>query len=165
MTIASLPLGLTGVDPSANFGLFGLWHNVNNAAGSRVDVITTTANAIVLSAMDSRNGWIVVSSAAGATAGWTLTLASTADIISVFAPLGRSQVAAGSLAATQTVPFTKLMGVKNLHAQTATLTAGDGSTTITGTATIAQNTTRLFIMTFPTATTILIESLGLLATV
>ncbi len=165
MTIASLPAGMTGVDFSANFGLFGFWHNVNSFAGSRVDITTTTANTIALSAADTRNGWYVVSAAAGATAGWTLVLASTASIIGVFAPLGRLQVAAGSSVTTQTVPFTKLMAVKNLHAQTATLTAGDASTTVTGTATIAQNTTRFFLMSFPTASTILVESLGLLATV
>ena len=162
MTLASM---LLTPDVSAGDGLFLLWHNANSFAGSRVDVAPSgNTNTVVLSAADSRNGWFVCATG-GTNAGWTLVLAATSDIIGVFKPFGRLQVAAGSLAATQTMPFTKLIAVKNLNAQTATLTAGDASTTITGTATIAANTTRMFLMSFPTATTILVESIGLLATV
>jgi len=160
MTLASQDLR---ADRGDRFSI--LAHAANGFAGSRVDVVPSgNTNTVVLSAADSRNGWFVCA-VGGTNAGWTLVLAATADIIAAFSPFGTRQVAAGSLAATQTMPFTKLMAVKNLNAQTATLTAGDASTTITGTATIAQNTTRFFLMTFPTATTCLIESLGLLATV
>jgi hypothetical protein len=57
-----------------------------------------------------------------------------------------------------------MLSIKNTNAGTTTLVAGTG-VTITGTATIAQNTARLFDVTFPTATTCTITSRGVTATV
>lgn len=54
--------------------------------------------------------------------------------------------------------------IENTNAGTTTLVAGSG-VTLTGTMTIAQNTTRVFTVTFPTATTCTIESRGLLTSV
>ena len=47
-------------------------------------------------------------------------------------------------------------------ANTATIAAGTG-VTLTGTMTIAQNVTRIFVVTFNTATTMTFQSMGVLA--
>jgi hypothetical protein len=53
--------------------------------------------------------------------------------------------------------------IRNTHATTLTLTAGDGTVTLTGTMTIAQNVTRTFNVVFPSATTCTIQSMGISA--
>jgi hypothetical protein len=88
--------------------------------------------------------------AAGASGGFTLTLPSTAAIITALGP---------------TIPtdgsFSKLVRIKNDSVgQTGTLTAGDASTTITGTATIATAVTRQYLLTVTGPTTVTYENLG-----
>lgn len=59
------------------------------------------------------------------------------------------------------VGMSHMLLIRNTHATTATVTADAGPTvTLTGTMTIAQNTSRLFHVTFPSATTCTITSLG-----
>ena len=48
-------------------------------------------------------------------------------------------------------------------ANTATITAGDGNVTLSGTMTIAQNVTRMFNVTVSTLTTVTIRSMGIFA--
>ena len=61
------------------------------------------------------------------------------------------------------VGLTYMLSIKNTNAGTTTLNPGT-NVTPTGTMTIAQNTARLFHVTFPTATTCTITSLGVTAT-
>jgi hypothetical protein len=64
------------------------------------------------------------------------------------------------------VGFTYTLFIRNSAggANTATITADGGATvTLTGTMTIAQNVTRMFTVTFPTATTCTIQSMGVFA--
>lgn len=62
------------------------------------------------------------------------------------------------------VGFTYLLLIRNTHATTATITADGGATvTLTGTMTIAQNVTRIFSVTFTSATAATIQSMGILA--
>lgn len=52
------------------------------------------------------------------------------------------------------------VGIMNTNAGTITLTAPDGNTTITGTATIATNTTRWYEVKFTSATTMTLQNIG-----
>jgi hypothetical protein len=62
------------------------------------------------------------------------------------------------------VGFTYQLMIRNTNAGTTTLTADGGATvTLAGTMTIAQNTTRHFTVTFPTAATCTIQSMGISA--
>lgn len=58
------------------------------------------------------------------------------------------------------IGFTYFLIWRNTSASANTLTAADGSVTLTGTVTAAQNVTRLFSVTFPSATTCTIASCG-----
>ena len=62
------------------------------------------------------------------------------------------------------IGFTYQLAIRNLNATGLTLTADGGATvTLSGTMSIAQNTTRLFSVTFPSATTCTITSMGVSA--
>lgn len=59
------------------------------------------------------------------------------------------------------IGLSTLVMIRNTHATTATITADGGATvTLTGTMTIAQNTTRIFTLTFDSATAATLQSLG-----
>jgi hypothetical protein len=58
------------------------------------------------------------------------------------------------------VGFAYTLLIRNLNATTLTLTAPDANTTLSGTMTIAQNTTRTFEVVFNSATTMTITSMG-----
>lgn len=59
---------------------------------------------------------------------------------------------------------TYMLAIRNGSGSANTLTLGDGAgVTLTGTMTIAQNVTRLFHVTFVSATTVTIQSMGILA--
>lgn len=146
--IRALPAGMTA-DSSAMFGLIALMANINAYAQREIVVITTTtANASVLTAAQSFRSPIRLDS--GANGAFTLTLAATAAII---AALGPTIPTDGTFSK-------KIVIVNNSVGQTGTLTAGDASTTITGTATIATATVREFLMTVTSATTLTYENLG-----
>jgi len=53
--------------------------------------------------------------------------------------------------------------IRNTNATGATITAADGSVTLTGTMTIAQNVTRMFNVVFTSATAVTITSMGIFA--
>lgn len=151
MTAFSTPRGLGNIDISAAGGLYGLMHGVNNVAGDRVD-ITTAGTDSTLTAAQLRSGWIVL--AAGASGGFTITLPATAAFLGLLNPQDTRQQGG-------TNAFSRIMAIKNLNVgQTGTVTIGDSSTTLTGTMTIATNTTRWFLLTRTAATTITIENLG-----
>lgn len=139
--------GMT-TDNSALFGLIAMQSNLNLYAVREMQVITTAGtNSNVTSAQAHRS---VIRLDAGASGGFTLTLPSTASILSAIGP---------------TIPtdgtFAKVIQIVNNNVgQTATLTAGDASTTVTGTATVATNTVREFLMTVLTASTISYENIG-----
>ncbi len=140
--IQPFPSGMT-VDKSANFGIFGMWSNLNAYAK-----ITTAGTNSTLTAAQAIANLLVM--AAGASGGFTITLPSTAAIITALGP---------------TIPtdstFTKFIWIKNdTIGQTGTLTAGDASTTITGVATIATATSRLYALTVTGAGTVTYENVG-----
>jgi hypothetical protein len=144
--IFPIPAGLQA-DSLGAWGLFGLMSNVNAAMPGK-NAVTTAGTNTTLTAAQAVGGIVVLG--AGATGGFTLTLPSTAAIISALGP---------------TVPtdgsYSELFYVKNDGVgQTATLTAGDASTTVTGNATVATNTMRMFALTVTGPTTVTYENLG-----
>ena len=148
MTIFAVPPGIVA-DASAAWGLFGFMSNAN--VGTGVARITTAGTSTTLTPAQSVVGAIIL--AAGASGGFTINFPSTAALL---------------LAMGETIPidgsFMYLLAIKNnAVGQTGTVTAGDASTTVTGTATIATNTTRLFAVIATSATTVTIENLGSLS--
>jgi len=132
-------------------GLYGFMQQTNNTVVGPESAITTAGTASTITVAQLMTGFIALD--AGASGGFTLTLPSTASIISGF---GQTVITDGT--------YAKLIYIKNDGVgQTGTLTAGDGSTTVAGTATIATNTTRLFVMTILTPTTIEFENIGSMA--
>lgn len=61
------------------------------------------------------------------------------------------------------IGYTYQLAIRNTNATGATITAADGSVTLTGTMTIAQNVTRLFSVTFTSVTAVTITSMGISA--
>lgn len=147
--IQPLPPGITG-DKSAMFGLFGLWSNLNNYAENIVGITTAGTNTTLTSTQLLIG---VTQLNTGASGGFTITLPSTANII---ATLGPTIPIDGTYAEPISI-------MNNNVGQTGTVTAGDASTTLNGTMTIATNTRRLFLLTVLSATTIKIDNLGSLA--
>lgn len=144
--LAVLPSGLTP-DKSALYGLFADEANFI-AQRDSVTNITTAGTNSTLTAAQALAGTLLM--AAGASGPFTITLPSTASLLNALGP---------------TIPtdgtFSKAISfTNNSIGQTGTLTAGDASTTITGTATIATATTRTFVMTVTSATTITFQNLG-----
>lgn len=134
-------------DRSAMLGLLAYMSNGNAASPMRT-AITTAGTDTTLTGAQVAQGAIILAS--GASAGFTITLPTTAAIISA---LGESI----SIDST----WSKVVVIKNDGVgQTGTLTAGDGSTTINGTATIATNTTRTFLLTVTGAGTVTFDNLG-----
>lgn len=131
--IMPLPSGMGGVDPMGGAGLLqAFMNNANAYASSMGSYATTTAPTV--SAADVVRGIIQLNT--GASGGYAVTLPTTAQILGA---LGASVPQDGS--------FTKIVTiVNNTSGQTATLTAGDTPTTIVGTATIANNVSRFYVM-------------------
>jgi hypothetical protein len=130
------------------YGLFGFMQNTNNAVLGSQSTITTAGTSGVVTVPQLMTG--VIGLAAGASGGFTTTLPSTASIIAGF----------GGTAPTDGT-YSKLILIKNIAVgQTSTLTAGDGNTTMIGTLTIATSTTRTFLLTILTPTTISVENYG-----
>lgn len=141
-----VPPGMVA-DKSAIYGLIALLSNINAYSQTRADV-TTAGTDSTLTAAQAIAGSLFL--AAGASGGFTITLPSTKSIIAAFGP---------------TIPtdgtFSKIITITNVAVgQTGTLTAGDGSTTITGTATIATNTSRRFVLTINSASTVTFQNTG-----
>jgi hypothetical protein len=137
-------------DNSAESGLFGLMANVNNYAENVVTQATSGTNVNITAAQLISGGLVLTT---GATGGFTITLPSTATIIAALGP---------------TIPldgtYCEPIAIQNLNiGQTGTVTAGDAGTTLSGTMTIATNTTRKFWMTVTSPTAITITNTGSLA--
>jgi hypothetical protein len=141
-----LPAGITA-DKSADFGLFGFMNNANVYAATPFDLATSGTN-LTLTAAQAIAGALRLTT--GASGGFTITLPSTVALLAALGP---------------TVPtdgtFCKIINILNDGiGQTGTLTAGDASTTITGTATIATNTRRQYRMTVTSASAITFQNFG-----
>jgi len=149
MSIVQIPPGITP-DNSANWGLHALQSNVNNYSETKQTVVTAGTNS-TLTAAQALCGALFLS--AGASGGFTITLPSTASLI---AALGPTIPTDGSYSEP-------LWITNNGVGQTGTLTVGDASTTLTGTMTIATNTTRKFLMTVTAPLTITIQNQGSLS--
>lgn len=146
MAIAKIPAGLTP-DNQANWGLHGLMSNVNNYAESTT-AVTTAGTSTTLTALQVLAGMTILNS--GASGGFTINLPSTTALITA---LGMTIPTDGSYAEPIHI-------LNNGVGQTGTVTAGDASTTLTGTMTCATNTTRKFILTVTSATTVTIQNCG-----
>ena len=147
--IFPFPSGITP-DKSANFGLFGLISAVNNYSEAVTAIVTAGTNT-TLTAAQALIG--VTRLTAGASGGFTITLPSTVLLI---AALGPAIPFDGTYA--EPVSF-----MNDNVGQIGTLTVGDASTTINGTATIATNTRRLFMMTVTSPTTVTFQNIGSIA--
>jgi hypothetical protein len=136
-------------DIGSNFGLQALQNNANAASfGAVSQLATTTANAVVVTPAMLLTG--VINMTAGANGGFTITLPTTAQILSVLGP---------TIAYDGT--FGKLLEFINVAiGQTGTVTAGDASTTVTGTATIATNTVREMLLNINAGGLVVVTNLG-----
>lgn len=146
----SMPAGLTA-DKSSNFGLNALMQNINAYTLTPQAAIATSGTAVSLTGKQFTNGVILLT--AGASGGFTINLASTASILQ---SLGNTIPTDGS--------YGEPIFIQNNNiGQTGTLTVGDASTTLSGTMTIATNTTRVFFLAVTSATTVTITNVGSLA--
>lgn len=145
MSIFTVPAGQVP-DKTGADGLIGLMANANNYAMTKAAI--TSAVPTPVTAAQLMAGMIVL--AAGAGGGFIIQLPSTASIIGVY---GLSVMTDGT--------YQKVLAIKNDSVgQTGTVTIGDASTTLTGTMTVATATTRWFLLSILTPTTIAIENLG-----
>lgn len=134
-------------DKSAQFGLIALHSNANAYCGQLTTIASAGTNVTLTAAQAIQR---VLRFTTGASGAWTLTLPTTKAIISALGPTIPTDGTYGQ-------PFSILNdGV----GQTATLTAGDASTTITGTATALTDTRRDYFMTVTGPSTITFQNLG-----
>ena len=144
--LAPFPAGMVA-DRAADFGLLALLSNANAYCGHLENIATAGTNSLLTAAQCRR---AVIRLTTGASGGFTVTLPST---IAIIAALGPTIVTDGS--------YGQLFSILNDNVgQTGTLTAGDASTTITGTATILTNTRRDFFMMVTGPSTITYFNIG-----
>lgn len=146
--LSAYPAGMTP-DASANFGKEAL-HSNANAYSENLVTIATSGTSVTPTAAQWARGDIRLTT--GASGGFTLNLPTTAALI---AALGGPNVLPidGSFSKRITI-------INDGTGQTGTLTVGDASTTITGTATIATNTVREFALTITGANAVSIQNMG-----
>lgn len=143
--LQKLPAGVIP-DAAADFSYFGLQSNANAYCGQLTSAATAgTAYALPTTILPS-----VLRLTSGASGSFTITLPTTQQIISAMGPTIPQDGTYGQ-------PFAIL---NDNVGQTGTLTAGDASTTLTGTMTIATNTRRDFFLTITGVGTITIQNLG-----
>ena len=135
-------------DNSSLWGLFGFGWNANLAALTTVPITTVAGQNSTLTAAQALLGLIQLN--AGANGGFQLNLPATADWINAMGPTVQSD---GSFE----MPW---MVMNNNVGQTATITIGDASTTLTGTMTVATNTVRLLRLYKTGPTTLTLLNLG-----
>lgn len=145
--IVTPPAGLVA-DKSSMWGLNALLANINQYALMPRPAIATSGTAVALTGPQFTGGVVLLT--AGASGAFTINLPSTAQII---AALGASIPTDGTYGEPI---FVQNNGI----GQTGTLTVGDASTTTSGTMTIATNTTRVFLMTVTSPSTISITNVG-----
>lgn len=146
MAIVKLPPGIQP-DMTANWGFHALANNVNNYSEA-LSTVATSGTSVTLTAANIQAG--IVNLTSGASGGFTINLPSTTAIISA---LGNTVATDGSY--SEPISF-----MNNAVGQTGTVTAGDASTTVTGTATVATNTIRKYLMTVTSPTTITLQNVG-----
>lgn len=144
--LQAFPRGMVA-DKSADFGLLGAWSNANSYCGGLTSIVTAGTDSTLTAAQVIQR---VLRFTSGAGGGFTITLPSTKAIIAAMGP---------------TIPTDGTYGqalslLNDAVAQTGTLTAGDASTTINGTATVLTDTRRDFFITVTAADTITIQNLG-----
>jgi hypothetical protein len=148
--LAYMPPGMTA-DSSAAFGLIALLANANAYCGHLTSDATSGTNYAVPANTCRRRVLYLTSGAGG---GFTITLPTTAAIISALNNEGGNTIPTDGT-------YGQLFSIVNVNiGQTGTLTAGDASTTITGTATIATNTRRDFFLMVTAATTVTYYNIG-----
>lgn len=147
--IWTIPKGITP-DNTGFGGLYGLAQNLNNYAET-ISPVTTAGTNTNLTAAQTIAG--ITKLNAGASGGFTITLPATSAIIS----------ALGNTIPTDGTYCEPISMENNNVGQTGTVTAGDASTTLTGTMTVATNTRRVFLMCVASATTLTIENIGSLS--
>ena len=136
-------------DAQANWGLHALQANVNNYSETYTTVAGTATTACALTAAQALSGGLFITTGS-ITGGFTINLPSTAALL---ATLGPTIPTDGS--------YSEPMFITNSGTgQIGTLTIGDSSTTLSGTMTIANNTTRKFLVQVTSATTISIFNQG-----
>lgn len=148
--ICPIPAGIVP-ENSGVFGLFRLMNNVNAYSLALTPPINAGAGFTITTAQFLQ-GILNITAASG---GNNATLPTTAQLLSA---IGNTIPLDGSWAE----PFHVM---NNGSGQTTTLVAGDANTTITGTATVATNTYREFLVTVNAANaagviTITIQNLG-----
>lgn len=145
--IVAQPRGMTP-DKSSMWGLNALLANINQYALMPQAAIVTAGTAVALTGPQLTAG--VISLSAGASGAFTINLASTAAIMAALGPTIPTDGTYGEPIFVQ----------NNGVGQTGTVTVGDASTTLTGTMTIATNTTRVFLLTVLSPTTISLTNIG-----
>jgi hypothetical protein len=145
--IQLLPAGMVA-DEAAVFGLIAMMHNLNCYAVTTNTEDVAGLTAITLTASSAYSGVTIFSGGAGG--GVAVTLPLTPEVFNLIGP---------------TVPidgsFSKrITFVNNGTGQTLTVGAGDASTTLDGTMTLANNTVRDFLLTITGATTLQLQNLG-----
>jgi hypothetical protein len=134
-------------DEAAEWGLLGAWSNANAYCGGLLSFATAgTAYVVTTAQMLLR----VIRLTSGASGGFTITLPATVALIGALGPTIQTDGTYGK-------PFSIL---NDGIGQTGTLTAGDASTTLTGTMTIATNTRRDFFLTVTGVSTVTIQNVG-----
>ena len=128
-----VPAGQTPDETGAN-GLIGFMSNAN-AAALALGSFTTAGTDFTFPASSIVTGGIIQMNA-GASGGFTITLPSTRSILST---LGLSVPKSGAF--QMPVSF-----LNNNVGQTGTVTAADAGTTVVGTATVATDTRRTFML-------------------
>jgi hypothetical protein len=147
--VSPLPGGIVP-DKVGAWGLFGLMANANAYSQGQVADVTSATAGNTLTAAQLMAG--VISLNTGAGGGFAVTLPTTAQILTA---LGRATIPTDG-------SFSKVIRfINNNVGQTATITAADASTTITGTATVATNIVRHYLMNVPSGgTTITLTNMG-----
>jgi hypothetical protein len=134
-------------DAASMFGLDALLSNANAYCG-HLDNIVSAGTDVPLTTSHIRRAVLRIT--AGASGGFTITLPSTKTLI---ANLGPTIITDGTYGQRFSI-------LNDGVGQTGTLTAGDASTTITGTATVLTNTRRDFFLMVTSPTTVTYYNLG-----
>lgn len=145
-------------DASADFGLLAFMKNAVSAIQGMLNVVTAGTNT-TLTAEQALIG--VTRLTAGASGGFTITLPPTVQLLALLGPTASQFPMGGNDGRTQ---FQEIISFQNDGTgQTGTVTPGDANTTVTGTATVANNTRRQFMLTITGPATINLQNLGTMA--
>lgn len=152
--VISSQIGGLVADKSALFGVLGAIQNLNNYS----EAVTAPINAGAGFTMTVTQFAQAIVNITAASGGFNITLPSTSALLGSLGPTI-------PLDGSYSEPFSIL---NNGSGQTGTLVAGDANTTVTGTATVANNTRRLFQVTVNAANaagviTITFQNLGTMA--